>query len=87
MRRDIDYEHEARSGDWGLIRDEWYAVPPAYVNALGKLPFIYLEHPANPPWIVTDHGNGTISVDPPFRLGDRAVALIVRLQAGLWVRP
>lgn len=84
MRRDIDYPHEAESGDWGLIRGEWYAVPPGYISFDETLPFIYLERPANPPWIVTDHGNGTITVDPEFRLGDHAITYITRLTAGRW---
>lgn len=83
-RRDVDFEHEIRSGDYGLVAGEWYACPPLYINHLEKLPIIYLERPAAPPWVITDHGNGTISVDPEFKLGDQAVSLRVRLDHGRW---
>lgn len=87
MKRDITYEHEANPGDYGKIKGEWYAVPPGYRNPDGSLPFIYLERAAHPPWVVTENPDGTITVDPPFKLGDHAVHLVVKLKGGFWGTP
>lgn len=84
-RKDISYEFEANPGDYGLLADEeYYACIPGVIGE-DELPvFVYLDRPATPPWVVTEHVNGTLSVDPPFRVGDHRVYLRVKLREGNW---
>lgn len=87
-RKDIDYEFEAGPGDYGILADtEYYAVPPGVIGEDERPVFVYLDRPATPEWVVTEHDNGTLSVEPPFRIGDHRVYLKVRLHEGVWNSP
>lgn len=87
-RKDIDYEFEAQPGDYGLLAgEEFYAVPPGVIGEDERHVFVYLDRPATPAWEVTENLDGTLTVEPPFRIGDHRVYLKVRLHNGIWNSP
>lgn len=84
-RKDITFEFEADPGDYGLLDDtEFYCAIPGTLTERERPVFVYLDRQAHPPWIVVENASKTLTVTPPFRVGDHRVYLEVSLTDGIW---